>query len=282
MFYEPGKTDHGLPHDPFKACVTPRPIGWISTLSSTGIANLAPYSQFNNLTFDPPYVMFSANQTPSNTQKDTVANVETTGVFVWNLATWELKDAVNVSARQVPEGVDEFELTGVEAGESRVVKVDVEGRGQVPVPMVKKSPIQFECTYHSTIRLPGHPPMGTADIVIGKVVGIHISDDVLTNGKVDVKKTEPIARLGYFEYAVVRGEGVFEMTIPVGEGEEGEGLLVGLEGCAKGNRRHGRDYNNFRKAPDSINFNRDYMKSRLNIQKNQFETPYYRLCCTRG
>src|SRR5574340_1262177 len=106
MFYEPGKTPHGLPHDPFKSCVVPRPIGWISTVSREGVHNLAPFSQFQNLTFDPPYVMFASNQNTSGRRKDTVNNTEQTGEFVWNMATYALREAVNKSAEEVPSEVD--------------------------------------------------------------------------------------------------------------------------------------------------------------------------------
>lgn len=253
MFYEPGKNNHGLPHDPFKACVIPRPIGWISTVSLTPSSdtsgsspnirhNLAPYSQFNNLTFDPPYVMFSANQQPDpgfpggSLQKDTVRNVEATGVFVWNLATWDLRDAVNATAQQFPPGVDEFEKAGLEKEYSRIVHVSIPAPSKlqigerdeiIRVPMVKASPVKFECVYHTTLRLPGNPPVGTADVVIGRVVGVHIADWALTGGKLDVKKTQPIARLGYYEYTVVRE--TFDMIIPGMD----EMMLAGLEGSKK-------------------------------------------------
>jgi len=220
MFYEPGKTDHGLPHDPFKACVVPRPIGWISTISPSGEANLAPYSQFNNLTFDPPYVMFSSNQTSQNERKDTVINTESTGRFVWNLATYPLRNAVNISAEQVPYGVDEFLRAGLEKEMSRVLP---------GIPMVKDSPVKFECEYHSTIRLPGNPPSGTVDVIIGKVVGVHIKEEVLTDGKVDLTKTLPIARCGYYDYAVISES--FEMVVP-----GNRDLLAGLEGSTKRHR----------------------------------------------
>ncbi|KIW65054.1 hypothetical protein PV04_07341 [Phialophora macrospora] len=241
MFYEPGKTDHNLPHDPFKACVIPRPIGWISTINppsdqpsqathgdgdgdgngnATGKANLAPFSQFNNLTFDPPYIMFSSNQTPSRQQKDTVRNVEATGVFCWQLATYALREAVNITAEQVPYGVDEFERAGLEKEYSTVLAT--------PVPMVKASPVKFECEYYTTLRLPGNPPMGSADVVIGKVVGIHIDDGVLTeDGKIDVSKTQPIARCGYYDYAVVTE--TFPMIVPGGPTD----TLYGLEGSVR-------------------------------------------------
>jgi flavin reductase (DIM6/NTAB) family NADH-FMN oxidoreductase RutF len=217
-----------------QACVLPRPIGWISTLSPNGIANLAPYSQFNNLTFDPPYVMFSANQTPSARQKDTVVNVEATGKFCWNLATYDLREEVNKTAEQVDYGVDEFERAGLEKEDSKLVEVVAKGEKK-RIPMVKRSPVRFECEHYSTLRLPGNPPMGAVDVVIGKVVGIYIDEAVLTDGKIDVKKTQPIARCGYYEYAVVRE--TFEMRIP----GEGMALLAGLEGSTKANREIARE-----------------------------------------
>lgn len=122
MYYEPGKTAHGLARDPFKSCVIPRPIGWISTISRDGLHNLAPFSQFQNLTFDPPYVMFASNQNTQGHRKDTVVNTEQTGEFVWNMATYELREAVNKSAEEVPPDVDEFVLAGVSKAPSRIVK----------------------------------------------------------------------------------------------------------------------------------------------------------------
>ena len=188
-------------------------------MSETGTANLAPYSQFTNLTFDPPYVMFSSNQTIDNVRKDTVINAEQTGHFVWNLATYPLREAMNISAEQFPYGVDEFSKAGL----------DKEPATYSNVPMVKESPVKFECEYHTTIRLPGNPPMGTVDIVIGKVVAVHVDDKVLTNGLIDIAKTMPIARCGYHQYTVVKE--VFEMSMP-GRPE----TLYGLEGNASKNR----------------------------------------------
>ncbi|KAF2641733.1 hypothetical protein P280DRAFT_468283 [Massarina eburnea CBS 473.64] len=232
MFYEPGKTDHGLPHDPFKACVVPRPIGWISTLSPEGIANLAPYSQFNNLTFDPPYVMFSANRLPSTAPKDSVRNAETTGVFCWSLATWDLRDAVNATSEHFEYGIDEFARAGLETRNSTLPSLELalKDGSKKRVPMVKNSPINFECEYYSTLRLPGNPPMGSVDVVIGKVIGIHIDEGALTDGKIDVRKTLPIARCGYFEYAAVKE--TFEMQPPVDDVL----MKVGLAGNTKGHR----------------------------------------------
>jgi flavin reductase (DIM6/NTAB) family NADH-FMN oxidoreductase RutF len=215
MFYEPRKNDHGQAHDPFKSCVVPRPIGWISTVGADGVANLAPYSQFQNLTFDPPYVMFAANQKTDGRRKDSVVNAEQSGEFVYNMATYELREAMNLSAQQVPAEVDEFELAGVTKVASNLVKA----------PRVAESPVQFECRYHQTIRLPGNGSMGTVDIVIGEVIGIHIKEEFIQpDGKLDILKIRPLARLGYYDYTSV--ESIFEMKIPGPD----EKLRSGMEG----------------------------------------------------
>jgi flavin reductase (DIM6/NTAB) family NADH-FMN oxidoreductase RutF len=218
MYYEPGKSHHGLKHDPFKSCVVPRPIGWISTVDHEGVHNLAPYSQFQNVTFSPPIVMFAANQDSRGQRKDSVRNAEQTGEFVWNMATWELREAVNISAQELGPHVDEFELAGLEKAPSRLVK-----------PMrVKRSPIQFECVYLNTLRFPGDGPMGSADVVFGRVVAVHIADEVLdADGLVDILKVRPIARMGYFDYTSVDSK--FTMVIP---GDQ-RALLGGLEGSAQ-------------------------------------------------
>ncbi|OPY58997.1 MAG: Flavin reductase like domain protein [Syntrophorhabdaceae bacterium PtaU1.Bin034] len=216
MFYDPDKNDHGLGQNPFKSCVVPRPIGWISTTGPDGIHNLAPFSQFQNLTFDPPYVMFAANQNSFGARKDTVVNAEQTGEFVYNMATYELRRAVNLSAAEVPPEVDEFELAGVTKAPSVKVR---------PC-RVAESPVQFECRYYQTIRLPGNGPIGTVDVIIGRVVLVHIKDEVLTrDGRLDILKIRPLARLGYYDYTTV--DSMFEMVIP----GNNELLLTGLEGA---------------------------------------------------
>jgi flavin reductase (DIM6/NTAB) family NADH-FMN oxidoreductase RutF len=198
--------------------VIPRPIGWISTVDSAGRCNLAPYSQFQNVTFDPPIVMFSANQTTDGRRKDSVRNAEDTGEFVWNMATWALREAVNATGEELPPGVDEFERAGLGKLPSRLVRP----------PRVAGSPIQFECVYLNTLRFPGKPPMGSADVVFGRVVAVHIDDDALTpEGLVDVLKLQPIARMGYFDYTVVDNR--FQMVIP----GDNRALLAGLEGSAE-------------------------------------------------
>lgn len=163
--------------------------------------------------------MFSSNQDLNSSRKDTVNNAEATGEFNWQVATWELREAVNASAEWLAPEVDEFERAGLEKEFGRVNE---------RVPMVKRSPIKFECKYYSTLRLPGNAPMGSVDVVIGKVVGIHIDEGVLTEGKIDLGKVQPIARCGYHEYTHVTGESIFEMIIP-GDPKQ----LVGLEGNSK-------------------------------------------------
>lgn len=219
MYYEPGRTAHGLAFDPFKSCVVPRPIGWISTVSKGGVANLAPFSQFTNLSFDPPMVMFSANQKTTGERKDTVVNAEETGEFVWNMATWNLREAVNISAQEVGSDVDEFAHAGLDRLPSSKMN---------PF-RVAASPVHFECRYIQTTRLPGNGVMGTVDVVFGRVEAVHIADEfILPTGKIDILKIRPIARMGYSDYAPV--ESLFEMQIP---GSDSMG--VGLSGDV---RRH--------------------------------------------
>lgn len=203
MHYDPRSDERPLPWDPFKSCTVPRPIGWLSTISPDGIANLAPYSQWQNLTFDPPMVMFAANGYPDGRRKDTVINAEETGWFVWNMATWELRDAVNRSAQDFDYTVDEFEHAGV----SKARCIDA------PAPRVAESPCHFECRYISTQRFDGNSNVGNVDVVFGEVVRIHVKDEIVTeSGKLDIPKIKPIARMGYYDYAVV--DSVFEMKIP--------------------------------------------------------------------
>ncbi len=203
MHYDPGSDERPLPWDPFKSCTVPRPIGWLSTISPDGIANLAPYSQWQNLTFDPPLVMFAANGYPDGRRKDTVINAEKTGWFVWNMATWDLRDAVNRSAQDFDYDVDEFD-------HARITKAQCI---DAPAPRVAESPCHFECRYLSTQRFTGNSNVGNVDVVFGQVARIHIKDDVITDtGKIDIPKIKPIARMGYYDYTVI--DSVFEMKIP--------------------------------------------------------------------
>ena len=221
MFYEPDKNDHGLPYNPYKSIVIPRPIGWISTVSREGVVNLAPYSQFNNLGYDPPYVMFSAgSKSDDGARKDSVLNATETGEFVCNLATWELREAVNTTAQHVEADVDEMKLAGLEALPSKIVKP----------PRVAASPIHLECKFHQSVVLPGHSLQNIVHLVIGRVVGVHIRDDVLTeDGRIDVLKVRPIARLGYYDYTSI--ESVFTMEPG---GPKLDAFRRGLGGEARG------------------------------------------------
>jgi len=220
MFFETEKNDHGLARPPFKSCVVPRAIGWLSTLSPDGIPNLAPYSQFTNLTFDPPYVAISINQGNLANRKDTVNNIEQTGEFVHNMVTYDLREAMNITAAAFPPGADEFKEAGLEKAPSVLVKPW----------RVAASPVQLECTYFQTIRLPGNGRVGTADIIIGKVVGIHIKDEFITpDGKIDILALKPLARLGYSDYTTV--DRVFEIAPHSLKGDTSD-LRLGLEGAA--------------------------------------------------
>lgn len=221
MFYETEKNDHGLEFNPYKSVVIPRPIGWISTLSRDGVVNVAPFSQFNNLGYDPPYVMFSAgSDTRGGERKDSVVNAIETGEFVCNMATYELREQVNITSQSVPADVDEAKLAGLEMAPSRLVKP----------PRIAASPIHLECVFYQAVVLPGHTRENVAHVVIGKVVGVHIKDEALTaDGRIDVKKIRPIARLGYMDYTVV--DTIFTMAPG---GPNAERLRRGLVGQARG------------------------------------------------
>jgi flavin reductase (DIM6/NTAB) family NADH-FMN oxidoreductase RutF len=186
--------------------VQPRPIGWISSLSPDGLANLAPYSFFNLVAEHPPYVLFS-----SATTKDTQTNIEATGEFVCNLATWDLREAMNRSSASVAGDVDEFELAGLEKAPSRLVAP----------PRVAASPAALECRYWKTVSLPGddvdpdwRKPDGSHlfSVIIGRVVGVHLDEDLLTEGLFDATKARPIARGGYMEY--ILADRIFTMNRP--------------------------------------------------------------------
>jgi flavin reductase (DIM6/NTAB) family NADH-FMN oxidoreductase RutF len=199
MFYEHDKRDFSkLRHDPFKAIVAPRPIGWITSISASGEINLAPYSFFNGINSRPNLVMFA-----SEGRKDSVANIEATLEFVCNLATYDLREAMNATSAPLPHGVNEMIRAGLEPAPSRLVKP----------PRVKASPCALEC------RLIKIVPMETADgkpvdchVVFGQVVGVYIDDRFIVDGLLDTAAMQPIARCGYDQYSVV--ESVFSMTRP--------------------------------------------------------------------
>ncbi len=197
MFYEP-KLGHGLPHDPFKAIVCPRPIGWISTLDETGRPNLAPYSFFNAVGSAPPIVLFS-----SELLKDSARNAQATGEFVCNFASTALAEPMNVSSAAVPPEVDEFDLAGLAKAPCRIVRP----------PRVAVAPAALECKVLQVIHLRDLEGRATERyVVFGQVVGVHIDEAYISNGRFDTAKASPLARCGYKDYAAVTA--VFEMTRP--------------------------------------------------------------------
>ena len=199
IFFEPQHRDKRLfPHDPFKALVVPRPIGWIATVSGKGELNLAPYSYFNAFSSVPPIVGFS-----SEGEKDSSTFAMETGEFVWSMATWDLRDPMNASAASLPRGQSEFTHAGLETAPSRLVKP----------PRVAGSPAAFECKVTEMVKL---KDIDGADsgrrLVLGRVVGIHVDERFVKAGRVDSAAMRPIARGGYDEYSVV--EKVFSMPRP--------------------------------------------------------------------
>ncbi len=194
---------HGLRRNPFNQLVVPRPIGWISTVDADGDVNLAPYSFFNAVAYVPPIVMYATTGPHGRGgEKDSVANIRATGEFVFNMTTWALRDAVNASCVAAPHGVDEFDVAGLTKAASTIVKP----------PRVAESPVHFECTLVQIVELPTPDATDPNTVVFGEVVGVHIDDDAIVDGLVDVRKLDPIARLGYDEYTRVTE--VFAMTRP--------------------------------------------------------------------
>lgn len=202
MFYETASNAHGLPHDPFKALVTPRPIGWITAMSAKGEINLSPYSFFNAVSDTPPMVAFS-----SHGKKDAVTFIEETKEFVCNLATWDLRHQMNATSALLPRGENEMIHAGLAAAPSRLVKP----------PRVADAPAALECRFLQTVPL---VPLEGGEpgyfLVIGQVVGIHIDDRFITDGLVDTAAMRPIARAGYRDYFVSTAETRFSITRPGG------------------------------------------------------------------
>jgi flavin reductase (DIM6/NTAB) family NADH-FMN oxidoreductase RutF len=199
-FYEPAK-GHGLPHDPFNAIVGPRPIGWISTLSVEGVANLAPYSFFNAFNYVPPIIGFS-----SIGRKDSLCNIEQTGEFAWNLVTEPLAEAMNLSCSAVAPEVDEFELAGLTPEPSRLIRA----------PRVRQSPVSFECRLTQILQLKGADgSLVDSWMVLGEVVGVHIARHLLEDGRYDTAAAQPILRGGGAgDYFRIDPENLFRMRRP--------------------------------------------------------------------
>ncbi|AML53492.1 flavin reductase family protein [Falsihalocynthiibacter arcticus] len=202
MFYEP-KNGHGFPHNPFNALVTPRPIGWISTRDRNGNDNLAPYSFFNAVAYEPPQVMFASTSAKDDRDgtKDSVANIRETGVFCVNIVEYAMRDAMNVTSGSYAKDVDEFSLAELEKAECSVISAS----------RVALAPANLECKLTKIVQLPGEANFA----VFGEVVGVHLRDSCLVDGVFDVSTFSPLARLGYKDYA--RVETIFSLKRP---GEE--------------------------------------------------------------
>ncbi|MHA7851319.1 flavin reductase family protein [Roseovarius sp.] len=191
MFYRP-EDGHGLPHNPFNAIVTPRPIGWISSRGKDGQDNLAPYSFFNAVAYVPPQVMFASTSAKADRgdTKDSVANIRETGVFCVNIVEYAMRDAMNQTSGAWDRDVDEFTLAGIDRAECDTIACS----------RVAAAPANLECKLTQIVTLPGEANVA----VFGEVIGVHMRDDCLKDGIFDVLAFNPLARLGYRDYTVVR------------------------------------------------------------------------------
>ena len=199
MFYRP-EDGHGLPHNPFNAVVTPRPIGWISTRDADGADNLAPYSFFNAVAYVPPQVMFASTSVKEDRDgtKDSVANIRDTGVFCVNIVEYAARDVMNVSSGPWPKEIDEFAKAGI----------DKAACDSIDCARVANAPAALECRLTQIVQLEGAANF----VVFGEVTGVHLRDDCLVDGRFDVTRYQPLSRMGYRDYAVVRE--VFELKRP--------------------------------------------------------------------
>lgn len=206
MFYEPSKKNHGLPKNPFNSLIVPRPIGWISSVDTEGVSNLAPYSFFNAVSYQPPTVMFSGGVgSADDGMKDSVRNIEASGEFVCNIATWHTREQMNQSSAPVSPDTDEIELTGLTPIASTLVSA----------PRIAEAPVHLECRYLKTVDIPGWSKADEYKMILGEVIGIHIRDELITeDGLVDVAKMMPIGRLGYDDYTRIDIDSIFKMKRP--------------------------------------------------------------------
>jgi len=199
-YYEP-RNGHGLRHDPFNAIIAPRPIGWISSRDAKGNVNLAPYSFFNGFCYKPPIIGFS-----STSWKDSVANMQETGEFVWNLATMDLAQKMNATAAHVAHEVSEFAISGLTPAPCKIVKA----------PRVAESPVSFECKVAQIVQLQGADGVkANAWLTLGEVVAVHIDKAMIKDGVYQTALARPIVRAGRKgDYFVIRQDAMFEMTRP--------------------------------------------------------------------
>ena len=199
MFYRP-ENGHGLPHNPFNAIITPRPIGWISTQDSSGNRNLAPYSFFNAVAYVPPQVMFASTgaKPDQDGTKDSVSNIRETGMFCVNIVEYAMLDAMNASSASLSKSEDEFDKVGLEG----VACNTITGF------RVANAPASLECKLIQIVTLPGEANF----TVFGEVTGVHMRDDCMVDGLFDVRKFKPLSRLGYKDYSVV--DNIFSLNRP--------------------------------------------------------------------
>ena len=208
IFFEPEQRDRKLmPWDPFKGVVVPRPIGWISSVNRAGQVNLAPYSYFNGVLSRPRIVSFC-----SESEKDAAAFAIDSGEFAWSMATWDLRDKMNATSEGLPRGQSEFEYAGLASAPCRLIKA----------PRVADSPAALECKVTQVVRVLDVAGKETGGVVVyGQVVGMHLDERFIKDGRFDLAAVRPIARCGYDEYAVI--EGVFAMTRPASGGNAAGG-----------------------------------------------------------
>ena len=199
MFYRPAD-GHGLPHNPFNAIVTPRPIGWISTRDAQGRDNIAPYSFFNGVAYVPPQVMFASTGVKDDVDgtKDSMANIRDTGVFCVNVVEYAARDAMNASSATLPHGTDEFAQAGIE-------KVEC---SEINTARVANAPAALECRMTQIVQIEGAANF----VCFGEVIGVHLRDDCVVDGRFDVTRYVPLSRMGYRDYTAVRE--VFEIIRP--------------------------------------------------------------------
>jgi flavin reductase (DIM6/NTAB) family NADH-FMN oxidoreductase RutF len=199
MFYRP-EDGHGLPHNPFNAIVTPRPIGWIATRGADGSENLAPYSFFNAVAYVPPQVMFASTSAKPDRDgtKDSVSNIRETCVFCVNIVEYAMKDAMNLTSGPWQREVDEFEKAGIAREECRTI----------PCSRIANAPASLECKLTQIVQLAGEANF----VVFGEVTGVHLRDDCLKDGVFDVLSFNPLTRMGYRDYSVIREK--FSLTRP--------------------------------------------------------------------
>ena len=190
MFYEP-KNGHGLPHNPFNALITPRPIGWISTRSTDGIDNLAPYSFFNGVAYAPPQVMFASTSAKPDQDgvKDSLANIRDSGVFCVNVVEYAAAQAMNQTSGPWGKEVDEFTDAGIAKADCTLIAA----------PRVAHAPAAMECRLTQVVQIEGD----ANTVVFGEVIGIHLRDDCLVDGIFDVTTFQPVGRLGYRDFTRV-------------------------------------------------------------------------------